>query len=470
MSVLQKILAVVCCMFLLGGCYEDESEITLNSDGSGTVKQKLVISERLIVANSENGGNENTPPVSKEKVLKQVGSAVDITSITLTELPDGGRIIEFEGTFSSAEQFFLSEFCRDTLKLRLASAGDGKAAIYCDAWQSSGDASGPSTTQLYGLVKGLHIRRTVHLPGEIEKTNGYRGKGRKTVSWVTDLRNKEGLARTKAFVEGKDKGVGSVVFDASQLEFSLPLKAVTLTEKADEAKPEQPPKESMVLAAKVSWVSLKKKMSTGGAGTTEVSDLEIGIEFSWNEGHCPVRCQKPVLLNISDDQNKDLISDKDPRVFQRQIFSSEKKNRRKKLTLRAKTPSGNARKLKLLEGYVPVVTKVSKKKVILENMQELIGKKTTGNSVLDKLHFKIKSIEGARLKIEIDDGSNTLSSLEIFKKDGTKIKRRSRSGWENSYSYDFDSDISKLNKCELEVIVSQTIVKVPFSLEELVLP
>ncbi len=70
MSVLQKILPVVCCVFLLGGCYEDESEITLNADGSGTVKGKLVISERLIVATSEDGGNKNTPPVSKEDVLE----------------------------------------------------------------------------------------------------------------------------------------------------------------------------------------------------------------------------------------------------------------------------------------------------------------------------------------------------------------------------------------------------------------
>ncbi|MHC4526183.1 MAG: hypothetical protein ACYSU8_11730 [Planctomycetota bacterium] len=470
MSVFKKTLVLACCVSLLSGCYEDRTEITLKADGSGTIKQKLVISERLIVATSENGGDKNTPPVSKEEMLEKVGSAIDITSFTLSEMPDGGRAIEFEGTFSSVEQFFLSEFCRDTLKLRIAPGESGKAIIYCDTEESN--SGGPSITQLYGLAKGLYVTRTVHLTGEIEKTNGNRGNDKNTVSWVTDLRNKEGLTRTKAFVEGKDKGVGSAVFDASALEFSLPLKAVTSTEEkeTDKEKPEKPQKESTGLAAKVSWVSLKKKMKTDGAGTTEVSDPEIGIELSWNEGRCPIRCEKPVLLSISDNQNKDLLSDKGPFVFQGKIFPNEEKNKRKELTLRAKTPSENAQALKHIEGYIPVVTNTHEEKVILENIQKLAGKEATDNPVLDKLHFKIKSVEGSRLEIEIDGGHDTIVSLEIYKEDGSEVEHRGSSGWGNSYSYDFANDISKLNKCELEVIVSQTIVKVPFSLKEITLP
>ena len=211
-------------------------------------------------------------------------------------------------------------------------------------------------------------------------------------------------------------------------------------------------------------------MKTDGAGTTEVSDPEIGIELSWNEGHCPIRCEKPVLLSISDDQNKDLVSDKGPRVFQGTMFSSEKKNNRKELALRAITPSENAQKLKHIEGYIPVVTNTHEEKVILENIQELVGKKTTGNPVLDKLHFKVKNIEGSRLEIQIDGGHKTITSLEVFGEDGSKIEHRGGGGWDNNYSYDFANDISKLNKCEIEVIASQTIVKVPFSLEEVTLP
>jgi hypothetical protein len=196
-----------------------------------------------------------------------------------------------------------------------------------------------------------------------------------------------------------------------------------------------------------------------------ISDLEFGIEVSWSKDSTPFACHTPVLTSIQDDLGNDLVKS----AFQsvQKIFKSSTE---KELNIKAKTPGENAKKIKNLEGYVPVVTKVNKEKVILENMQELAGKETTGNSVLDKLHFKIKSIEGTRLKIEIDGGSNTITSLEVFKKDGTKVKHRGSSGWEKSYSYDYDNDISTLNKCELEVIVSQTIVKVPFSLDELVLP
>jgi hypothetical protein len=456
------------CGCFVGGCYEDEAELMIKSDGSGTLKQKLVLSERLIVATSEGSSNENTPPVSKEKVLEQVDSAIDISSITQTELPDGGRIIEFEGAFSSVDQFFLSEFCRDTLNLRIAPAGEGKAAIYCDMKQS-GDG-GPNLTQLYGMAKGLHISRTVHLPTKIEKTNGYWDKAKNTISWAIDLRNKEGLAKTKQFLEGPDKGSGFAAFDASGLKFTLPLKAAALPEKAVEVEKEGPQKESMGLTAKVCWISIKKKIATNDNGAATLSDLEIGIEISWNEGHSPIACRKPVLLSLLDDQNNDLVLDRASSASQRKVLNSEKKNRKKQLTLRAKTPAKNATKLKDLEGSVEVITDVTTETVVLENIQDLVGKKSTGNPVLDRLNFRIKSIKGATLKIEINGGNETITSLYMIKEDGGKVKKRGGMGWGNEYSYDFDEDISESTKCELEVIASQNIVKVPFSLEEATLP
>jgi len=119
---------------------------------------------------------------------------------------------------------------------------------------------------------------------------------------------------------------------------------------------------------------------------------------------------------------------------------------------------------------VEVITDVTTELVVLENIKDLVGKKSTGNPILDKLNFRIKSIQGPRLNIEIDSGHNTIASLDIFGKDGGKVKSRGGGGWGNNYSYDFADDISKLNKCQIEVIASQNIVKVPFSLEELALP
>ena len=467
MSVSQKISLFLLCMCLVGGCYEDTMELTLNSDGSGTIKQKFVLSERFIVATEESKGPQNAPIPDKAELVKKIGSAINIKSIKQTNRPDGGRIIELDGTFSKPGQFFLSDYCQEQLKLRIAPTGKGKAALYCDMTQSS-SGSGPNLTQLYGIAKGLYIRKTVHLSAKIEMTNGYSEKAANTVSWATDLRNKEGLARTKAFIEGPDEGNGFVVFDASALKFTLPLKVTTLPEKTVEKEKIQ--KGSAGLAARVTWVSVKKKMSAEDAGTSEMSDLEIGIEVSWNQGHCPVRCEKPLLLNLLDDFNKDLVSDKGPRVHQSQIFTSEKKNRKKELTLRAETPTKNAGRLKQLEGYIEVVTDIVKETIVLENIQELAGKESTGNPVLDKLNFRIKSIKGARIKVEIDGGHKTITSLAMLRDDGSKVGRGGGMGFGNEYSYDFREDISNVNKCELEVVVSETTIKAPFSLEEISLP
>jgi hypothetical protein len=456
--------AVLC--FVLCGCYEDVSEVVLNADGSGSVKEKLVFSERFITATLEgDGGKSNMPPSSKEDMLKEIGSTVDITSFTSTEQPDGGRVIEFEGTFSSAEQFFLSEFCSETLKLRLAPVEEGKAAIYCEAGQSDGDISGPNITQMYGLAKGLYIKRTIHLPGEIEKSNGDIGKDKKTVSWVTDLRDKEGLARTKAFAEGKTNGVGSAVFDASALKFSLPLKAAK-PEEAAKTEKESSSQESSGLKAEVAWVAINKKaVLDGKSDKPAISDLELGIKVSWNKDGRPVACQEPVLTSIQDDAGNDLV-----RSSYDNVHKISESDTEKELKIKTREPDGDTKKIRNVEGYVPVVTNLNKEKVVLLNMQELAGEEVMGDPVLDKLGFKIISIKGFSLNIQIEDGHNAITSLEVFRKDGSKVKRRGGGGWGNNYTYDFNEDISKLNKCELEIVVSQTVVKVPFSLKEAALP
>ena len=295
MSVSSKAGLILFCMCLLGGCYEDTVELTLHSDGSGTLKQKLALSERFVVATEENRGSQYVPVPSKEEIVGKIGSALEITSIKQTNLPDGARVIDLEGTFSKPEQFFLSDYCQEQIKLRIAPAGKDKAAIYCDMKQSGG--GGPNLTQLYGLAKGLHISRTIHLPAEIEKTNGYFDKAANTVRWAIDLRNKDGLARTKGFIEDPDKGNGSVVFNVSGLKFTLPLTVVALPEEVAAVEKGKSPKESAEstgFVAKVAWVSVKKKMPAEGAVIAEVSDLEIGVELRWSEGHSPVRARKTI--------------------------------------------------------------------------------------------------------------------------------------------------------------------------------
>lgn len=461
-AALCTLVVLLLLVFVLVGCYEERAEISLNADGTGTVKQKLILSERLIVASSDDGGGGRTPPATKEKVLEQVGSAIDVTSITQTERPDGGRVIELEGTFSNPEQFFLSEFCRNTLKLRLAPVAEGKAAIYHDMRQFGDEGPGPNITQLYALAKGLYVKRTIHLPAKIEKTNGFTAKDKNTVSWTMDLLNKQGLVKTKAFIEGPDKGIGVAVFDASVLQFKLPLKTAGPSEKG------QPPEGISGLKATVSWLSVEKKMTLDNTSVAPtISDLKFGIELSWNEGHKPFACRKPVLTNLSDDLGNDLVKSASTSTWQIEIHGSRQS---KELNVEARAPAKNATKVQNLEGYVPVVTDITTEEVVLQNVNELVGRDSTGNPVLDKLNFRIKSIKGTKLNIQIDGGHNTVISVAMARGDGSTVKKRGGSGGGNQYSYDFGEDISKLNKCELKVVVDQRVVKVPFSVKEIGLP
>ena len=463
MSLCRKtcLLALFAC--LLGGCYEDTAEITLNSDGSGTIKQKLVLSERFLVSISESRGSRSAPAPQKEELAKEIGSAIEITSITQKDLPDGARVIELEGKFGSAKQFFLSEYCQKQIKLRIAPAGEAKAAIHCDMQQS--DSGGPSLTQLYGLAKGLHIRRTITLPAKIEKSNGEPAKAKNAVSWATDLRNKEGLARTKTFLKGPDKGKGLAIFDASGLTFSLPLKLATAPDApAAEPKTQKQPGKPV---AKVTWISVQRAKKTDGTDIPKQSFTEIGVELTWDPNHRPVRYNTPVLLSLSDDRGEDLVTSDEPSVFGGKIYDYLKS---KEIKLKEKAPSANAGKLTNLEGYVEVVTDVVTESIVLENVQALAGKDSTGNPVLDKLKFKIKSIKNGTLRISIDESIQKITSLFMIKDDGTKIKKRSSGGGAGNWSYGFDEDISKISKCELEVVVDETTVKVPFSLKEISLP
>ena len=473
MSICKKFCFVLLISIFVGGCYEDVIEIKLNPDGSGSIKQRSVLSERLMTATeSENESvTSNGPETTKEALVKKIGTAFNIVSIKQEDTPDGGRIIELEGKFDTPEQFFLSEYCIESLKLSISPSDEGKAAIYCDMSQS-GD-TGPDVTQMYGLAKGLLMKRTIKLPTKIEKNNGTFDPKANTVSWSTDLRNKEALAKTKAFVEGNDKGKGFVIFDSSELKFSLPLKSKDTPAEPEPAETDEIPvfnPDSSSIAAKVSWVSVKKKLPADGSGIPDLSSLQVGIDLTWDEDNAPFSCENPVLTNIKDDLGNNLVSDSTLSNALSKINSSEQKRMKKELTVKANSPNNNAKKLKKIEGYIETVIKIDKETIALENLQDLVGKPTTGIKTLDSLDFKIKSIEGKKIRIEIDGGSNSIVSIALFKDDGTEIKRSGSGSGQNNITYSFREDISHVNKCDLEVVVSEHKAKVPFSIDEIDLP
>ena len=91
---LAKMVVIVTGLFgilLISGCYEDTLDLTLNADGSGSVKQKLVFSERFLVSFEESEGSTRGPVAEEEKIVKQIGDAIKITAIKQKDLSDGSR-------------------------------------------------------------------------------------------------------------------------------------------------------------------------------------------------------------------------------------------------------------------------------------------------------------------------------------------------------------------------------------------
>lgn len=76
MDNLDKKSIIVACLFgilLIAGCYEDTLDLTLNADGSGKVKQKLVFSERFLVAFEESESSTRGPVAEENKRHEQLG-------------------------------------------------------------------------------------------------------------------------------------------------------------------------------------------------------------------------------------------------------------------------------------------------------------------------------------------------------------------------------------------------------------
>ncbi len=450
----------------LAGCLEDELEVRLNADGSGWVKHKATWSERMVVASAERAARPKTLPMVEEGVREKIASALAITKLEFADLPDGGKTMYLEGTFDSASQFFLSEYSRETCNLRLTLAGPDKVAVSCAMGQSKGSME---LTTMYGLAKGLYVKRTVHLPADVIETNGQLAGGdKKTVTWVFDLRNQEGLKRTQAFIEGPDEGKGVAVIPASALTFALPLEPTSSTEPPST----QPGAGSLTAAdlpVDVSWIAWKKVKPFEESTGARKSDLTIGLKLTWPEGKRPAAYYPPVLTHLTDDCGKDLVSDKHTGSGRRKIHEHTKKQQ---MQVSALSPSPEARHLQNLAGTIKVVTDLEKQTVILDNVSDLVGKDSTGVAVLDDFQFRIKSAKGSQLTVAFKPGSDRISSLTMIKDDGTKLKNRGGGGSIGGGTYDshFSEPLSDVQKCEIEVIVSKTTVTVPFSAGKLELP
>ena len=183
---------------VLAGCYEDEAEVTINADGSGSFVQTILISEQMVVAmmsEDESMGVSSDAPfdVSREELEAKLGDAGKITAFETEDLDDGSMRIAVQGTFQEAAVMFGSEYALDSLQLGGEATEDGQAEVIWLA-QDESSQNGPSLDQLYGMAKGLKIVRAVNLPSapvaDLGEVEGNR------IEWAMDLYDREALEST----------------------------------------------------------------------------------------------------------------------------------------------------------------------------------------------------------------------------------------------------------------------------------
>ncbi len=454
------VIILLLCLLVITGCFEDQAELTLNADGSGFFKQKMVISERMMAAIESGEKDPGGPVTRREEIEGKIGSSSTLELYEQKDLPDGSRIIEYSGRFSDPADFFLSNYCTEILKIRLVPADENSAAIYSsDAIQDDNF----SMEKIYMMAKGLDIKRTIHLPCKVIETNGTLSKNKKTVSWEFSLKDRDSMKKAKAFVEGPDKGKRKILFARSDLNFTLPL--VTRGQSGDQTKDKSNEQfaDSNELKAEIIWCSSERKYDFKEK-KAEISGLKFGVELTWGDNK-PVAYKTCKLTSIRDDRGNDLVKDR-YNSWRRDIHSYQKKLI---IEVEAEPPGEDAGSIEDIAGIIDVVISEEKEIIRLKNLDTLVGKESVGHPVLDKLNFKILKISGHVIEIRIDGGNNTISSIEMFRDNGEEISKGGGMGAGDKHTYEFHDSLDKAARCKLEVITAETIVQVPFGRDKIIL-
>jgi hypothetical protein len=124
MRVLRRIAAVVTCVAFLGGCFQVETTVRINSDGSGTVEERMLMSDKVIsqideMAKAFAGPEEKQEPFTLHDVkalrkrADEMGAGVEFVS---SKAVSGDGYTGYRAIYSF----------RDINKLRLSQEGPKK--------------------------------------------------------------------------------------------------------------------------------------------------------------------------------------------------------------------------------------------------------------------------------------------------------------------------------------------------------
>ncbi len=466
------LLIVLALCLTLAGCYEDQAQVTINADGSGSFTQTLQMSEQLVVAvMSEDGGDgfsRDAPfEMTQADLQAKLGAAGTITAFEVQGRDDGGKTITVAGTFDEVAAFMQSEYASDTLKLSLDSEADGQALV---RWLVQEDAgNGPSLDQLYGLAKGMRVVRQVNLPTAPMSDQGVVEANR--IEWTMDLTDRQGLEATKAMIAASDGGVLVATFDPGSLELQTAAPADDVVE-GQASVIADAPIDTTGMSVKLNSLAWTRYAAVSEDAFVQEPSLSFDLELTWPEGSRPLAVYPGELISITDERGNSLRPERDDDWGQRRSDIWEHSDT-ETFRLEALGPDRDAQAIQGLVGQLRVVTQVIVDTVSLDQPATLVGQPKTANQTLDAMGFKIKTINGSDLELSFNEGieaTAVIHSLTATLADSTPIESNGWGGWANNMTYNFPHDISGMTNLTLEILTGESVVAVPFSFNQIELP
>lgn len=455
-------------VFSVIGCIEDEVEITIARDGSGTVKRTMVLSDRVLIGTKDKSSDGNMNfPLTKADLEKQVGDAMTIQRLDMKQRPDGGRELVVEGRFKSATNFFTSKFAREELDLTLKKTPHGAELV----WNTDAEGNNQITlNQMYGLAKGMYVRRSITLPTRLQSdTAQITGDGR-TVTWKMDLRSREGLERTRMLLGDNGGAQLTATFSPRSVRFEIP--------------DSQPAVEA--LRSEVESVPKKVAVDVGDAGLradliglewrrTKTLDedfrldgsLTLHLKLHWDEHAKPEAYHAPKLESLTDDTGQSLLLENQ---WDHRTSVEHVRDQSTNVNLTVKAPASNATRLQNIKGYINVVRRVDSKTYTLDNPGAIAGKALTGVAELDKLGFTVDEIEGKNVKLTMVGIKEKLEDLEFIDGIGVTHRKQSWGGWQDTYTYSFSVPVEGARALKIKMRLKEETAIVPFSARSLELP
>jgi hypothetical protein len=483
--------------FALVGCYEDTTELTLNADGSGQLEREIVISDRFLVAmteQEEDAGSgqmsmNNELPFDRESFMKIVDEEVfTLETFETTDEDNGNRRISITGSFDDATAFLNSELGEQTM-VKLVADGEGNAALHWTAFNSDQFENDLGWPQMYGLAKGLRMATVVNAPAPLTHEHG-EGEGEgNTARWEIDLTSREALEKTIALENALEGGNAVATFEGNPFELELPA--------AETPAPGGP---SVEVAAESTAEGEEGEEGEGGARglsatvgsvtitrTAEVAELPddvssrglpepraaLGIHLTWPEGKRPISFEEPEVTEATDDTGQSLVDpDHSFSTFRTDVWEHEES-----LLIAAENmvaPGEGASEIVSLEGVVPVLMGTETEEIQVTELQANEGQPITGSEMAEQLAVAIKKIQGSQ--VDVSTNSESLETAFLVKggAEGERLETQGK-GWsgfndEYTYNFTFPQPVEEGDALVLVVVTKEIIARVPFSASELPLP